>query len=98
MFLKLINQGKNSAEIGKVLGRRPSTVRAHKSNLKIKKPKSADIVCIHPAVRILSRDVPDWYELGWRFAGFIPGGLCRMEWRSERPERRPACERELVAA
>ncbi len=40
-----------------------------------------------PIVRIAHADVAGWYELGWRFDGFIPGGLCRMEWRGSGPKR-----------
>ena len=52
-------------------------------------------------VRIPIAEVPYWYELGWRFDGFIFGGMCRMEWRSTQPERRPVTvvlPRELEAA
>ena len=99
LFIKLIGQGKTSAHVGRVLGRSQSSVRARKANFGVRKPRVTDRVINGTArITITRHEVPEWYALGWRFVGFGHSGLCEMEWRSEKPERRPQTARILEAA
>lgn len=87
-LVKLVEMGKTNREISSALGRSMDTVhgRVFYHNLR-GRPK------IHPPIQpamahIEKADVPAWYLEGWRFAGFSPAGLCRMErYRSPHPTR-----------
>jgi len=41
-----------------------------------------------PTIAIKKADVPEFYELGWRFVGF-DGALCVFEWPWASEPRRP---------
>lgn len=46
-------------------------------------------------ITITHPEVPDYYELGWRFVGF-KGDLCKFEWQSEKEPRWPEQMREAA--
>ncbi len=78
--------GRTNLAVARLLDRTISAVKSRFTKSKQVRSRPARAI---PYICIVKSDVPDWYELGWRFSGFIPGG-CRMEWRSSKIERRPS--------
>ena len=87
----LRSMGVNSRKMAEILDRSFHAVKSR--GIIIARQRSTERS--PPHVHIPRSEVPEWYELGWRFAGFAWGDLCKMEWPSSRPARTP--QRELAA-
>lgn len=78
-LIALVKEGKTCREMARIIGRSQCAVRGRARTFKMRwRDVEPPKVITMTAAQIRSRDVPDWYEQGWRFVGFN-GELCVME-------------------
>ncbi len=99
MLVQLVADGKTNLEISAIIDRTRCAIGARVQEYRLRtgnpvEPRNAPIA---KTVLVDRHDVPDWYVLGWRFAGFYVE-QCKMEWASTKPERRPRVVRAMEAA
>jgi hypothetical protein len=89
-LVRLVAEGKTNREIAGIIGRTQCAVgaRAQEYRLRSNDPIGVPEMVIAKTELIGETEVPAWYALGWRFAGFY-GTRIKMEWVSSKPERRP---------
>ena len=89
-FIRMEVDGKTNHEISAALGRTVGAikVRIHDYSLQLHRNRSRAL----PQVTINQSDVPEWYELGWRFVEF-ECDRCVFEWRSAATPRFPELRR-----
>lgn len=89
----LFSANASNDEIAAALGRPPDAVRAwlHHYCKVSREPDAIE----YPRAIVSHADVPQWYELGWRLAGFEDGS-CVFEWRKEKcalyPPKKPSVD------
>ncbi len=91
LLVRLVRDGKTNREISKILGCRSKSAvgsRAQAYGLRTGKPVELSVPTTYLAEFIREADVPAWYVLGWRFAGFS-GTRCKMVWVDSRLPRKP---------
>ncbi len=99
LLVRLVRDGKSNREISKILATRSKSAvgsRAKEYGLRTSAPVQMSVPSTYLTEFVREADVPAWYVLGWRFAGFS-GTRCKMVWVSSGLPRKPTV-RALEAA
>lgn len=80
-FERLLGEGKNCRQVSVALNRSYCSIRSRVAARGLSQKR----LCVlraprQPTTIITKADVPDWYAIGWRFAGFDGDGHCIMYW------------------
>ncbi len=100
LLVRLVRDGKSNREISKIIGTRSKSAiaaRAKEYRLRTVTPVPMSVPSTYLTEFIREADVPAWYVLGWRFAGFS-GTRCKMVWVGSRLPRKPNTVETLAAA
>ncbi len=91
LLVRLVRDGKSNREISKIISHRSKTAitcRAQEYGLRTSAPVQMSVPTTYLTELIHEADVPAWYVLGWRFAGFT-GTRCKMVWAGSKLPRKP---------